>query len=347
MIEDRGSGSEQAGPPTAGLGKANSAVLHPTRNAGRGDPTGAEPVLVLKVGQPAVLVERDRAAQRVLGRAGPSVFGSDQDDALAGPGPVDGAGCGTLENLHVLDVVRIEVDRPIRRRGAAVQRPAGDVVVGNRVVDRYAVDHEERLSVLGRDGGQAAYLNERGGAGITRARGHLDIGCLGRQRIHHVRLVASDDGLRVNAAAACAKLLHLRCGAGTGYHDLTQLQRVVGEAEILNCGAGAQIDLSGPCLEPDQAGGHGHRPRRHPGPRNQDGVAAVGASCGSRTQLFDDDGRRGQRLPCLAGDPAGKGGRLLSQDLPWQERKCGQDPRPQERTPRHSRQCFCHVLFPP
>src|SRR5213592_2973572 len=55
------------------------------------------------------VVGGDRAAERVVGRAGFTVLGRDQHDALAGARTVDGRRGRTLEDLDRLDVVGVDV----------------------------------------------------------------------------------------------------------------------------------------------------------------------------------------------------------------------------------------------
>src|SRR6185437_4301288 len=107
------------GAPAARLSEAHRAIHRPPRDAGRRLAAGAQPVFVLELGQATMVVDSDRAAQAVSGCAWAAALGCDQDNALACSRPVDRTGRRTFEDLHVCDVIRVDVDSAIGRGRAA------------------------------------------------------------------------------------------------------------------------------------------------------------------------------------------------------------------------------------
>src|SRR5213082_3041262 len=102
------------------------------------------------------VVEGGRGAEREACRAGATRLGGDEHDPGARARAVDGAGGRTLQDLHRLDVVRVQVHRPVRYdrafRLAELRRLTAPVVDAvevrrgeGRVVHRHAVHDKERL----------------------------------------------------------------------------------------------------------------------------------------------------------------------------------------------------------
>ena len=188
------------------------------------------------------VVGRDRAAERVAGRAGGAVLGRDEHHPLARARAVDGRGGRTLQNLHRLDVAGVDIRGPVGLRGPldrARGEAVGRVEVGGRegrVVDRHAVHHEQRLGAAGvgeahgtlppdRDVGARARLAAR--------RRHGDVGGFGGERLDHVPFVAALDEIGADVVAHVAELLGRRGGTGARHNDLAELQWVRREHEVL------------------------------------------------------------------------------------------------------------------
>ena len=123
----------------------------------------ALPIRPLQPYEMVHVVERRGRAQRETRRAGAAGLRRDQDDALARARAVDRTRSSAFHDLHVLDVVRVQVHRPVRDDGAFARVPAVVRVEARRrrcrIVDGHAVHHDERL-VIPDERADAADLDE-------------------------------------------------------------------------------------------------------------------------------------------------------------------------------------------
>ena len=131
--------------------------------AGRCDAVVAETVRglqrILAVDVVDVQIRRKRVARRTCA----ATFRCDQDDTVGGALPINGGRSGALQNFDAFNICGIHVNEAVRRDGAAGRRL-------RRVIDRHAVDDEQRLTVtLQRF--QAANGDRRARARLARARG--------------------------------------------------------------------------------------------------------------------------------------------------------------------------------
>src|SRR5712692_4509079 len=106
-------------------------------------------------------------------RTGAAGLRGDQYDALARAGAVDRPRSRARQDVQRLDVVGVQIHRPVRHhrafaRVAAVVRIEVRSRLG-RVVNGNAIDHDEGL-VVAHDRTDATDLDERRGTGITRLR---------------------------------------------------------------------------------------------------------------------------------------------------------------------------------
>ena len=132
----------------------------------------------------------------------PSFLGGDQDDAVAGPGAVEGGCGGTLEDGHGLDVLGVDV----LQAATHVGRRIPEVVVGgaDEVVHRNAVNHDERL-VQAREGVVAAE-DDAGRSARTVGRTHDgNAGYLARQGVGQVRFTGLQQGVALHVLKGIAQ----------------------------------------------------------------------------------------------------------------------------------------------
>ena len=168
--------------------------------------SGLQRIFVIEV------IERDLALRGVPRRARLAALGSDEDDALPCTRAVERTGRRAFQDLDVLDVVRVDVRRPVLlRRSLDLARAQAVVWIEVRgrvaaVVDRHAVDDEERLAVPRRETARATYADVGSRAGLTARLGHLDVRRLPRKPFDDVRLVAARDRRRVDVVAHVAEL---------------------------------------------------------------------------------------------------------------------------------------------
>ena len=301
VIEGRGSRSQQR-PPAPRFAESDPAIGRASRDAGRRCAPSPQPVLVLEIREIGVLIDREGRAEGIAGRAGTALLRRNQDDARAGTRAVHRARGRALQHFHVLDVVGIDIDGPVRRRRAAVERAGYRVVVADGIVDRYAVHHDERLAILSADGCQAADLDERRCAWLSRRRSHGDVGSLGGKTVDQVLLAAPDDLRRVDRASHRAKLLHFGDPAQAGDDDLTELERIGFEGEIEGLFDPGQQDASGAGFVSDEPRGHAHRVAGEARRRQRDGVPAVRPGGGAETPALDHHGGLSQRVAVGRGD---------------------------------------------
>ena len=199
------------------------------RGARARDPAGALAVLHLQRIRVIHLVDRRRAAERVVrATACAAVFRRDEDDALPGARAVERARGRALQHLHRLDVVGVHVRCPVRVRGIADEIGGGRHC---RVIDWRSVDHEQRLS-RSRDGLEPADVNARRGAGVTGLRRHQDVRCLGGERVHEVLFVAAQEFGSRDGVDRVAEFLRKGLGARAGDDDLAQVERIALEREV-------------------------------------------------------------------------------------------------------------------
>src|SRR6185436_13484103 len=101
-----------------------------------------------------------------------------------------------------------------------------------RVVDRLAVDDEQRLTVA--LNGLEATDDDRGTrAGVAGLRGDLHAGGLRRERVDDVRLVGFLDLLGFDRVDRVPKLLDRRGRTRADDDDFAESERVGGEREVL------------------------------------------------------------------------------------------------------------------
>ena len=260
------------------------------------------------------VVERGGGAQREMRCAGVAGLGRDHDDALPRAGAVDRPRSRTLQDLYRLDVVGVQVHRPVRHhrafaRVAAVVRIEVRSRLG-RVVNRHAIHNDERL-VVAHDRANATDLDERRRTGITRLRADEHVRGLRRQSFDDILLVALDDLVRGNVVPHAPEFLGRAGRARARHHDFTELQRVRGEIEILLHDSRLERHLNSRRLVPKAACDDGDGlPRLRTSAGDHDRVAAIIPRVCSQPERGNDDFRVPDRR-AHRHDPTAQGDRLL------------------------------------
>ena len=277
-------------PADAGAGLVALAVHEHTRRVAARERIGMYAASALpetrlqRVGVVDVVERRGRPEAEVR-RARAAGLGRDQNHAKRRARAVDRARRRPLQDLHRLDVVRIDVSRAVRLNGplglaAGGDGPApvvGSVEVRRRergVVDRHAIDHEQRL-VGPEDRADAPDVDERARARVTRLLQHGDVGCLSRERLHNVRLACLLDQIRRHVVAHVAQLLRFSRGPGAGHDHFAELQRVGREHEVVRHAARGEGDLGALRLVAQASRGHRHGLARDAGAGHDDRVTTV------------------------------------------------------------------------
>jgi hypothetical protein len=327
VIEDRLAGDGQVGAPAPEAGPAGVELGAPQRRRHTAQ-TLAEPGLEWVFA--GYVIDAHRTAQGVPSGARGSLLGGDQHDALSGPGAVDGCGGRALQDLDRLDIVGVHVSRPIGLGGAldlARSKPLDQVEIGGGeagVVDRHPIHHEERLRLSGpgqADGALPPDRHIRRGARLAARLGDVDVGCLGRERLHYVGLIGALDLLAGNVVPHCPELLGLGDGARPGDDDFAELQRIGLQGEVLVDRPFAQRDLHRLGLVADSARGKRNGLSLDPGGRDQDRVLPVCPGGRPQPEGWDRYRGSGERLSRVVVDLAGYRDRLLRSEYGGKNRE--------------------------
>ena len=239
------------------------------------------------------------------------MLGLDQDDAVGGPGAVDGARRGIFENGDGFDVVGVEeVQRVAGQRGCATD--ADPARFGGQVLDRDPVDHVQWL-VAGADRGATADPDLHTGPGPTAVLRDVHAGDTAPNQIVDVRDHA-DVGLvhvdrRDRPGDGDAAL-----GTVSGYHDLVQHHGLTPQRELHRRRlSGPDRDLLRHGSVPDETGRHTVGSRGDVAQRER----TVGSRGRPALRSFDHyagtgHGSEGRGVRDASGDAAGLRGKLAS-----------------------------------
>ena len=247
-----------------------------------------------------------------------TVFGRYQNHAVCRARAVNRSRRGTLQNLHVLDVIGVDVDHAVRRRcsleltayilaadsgSARIDRI--EVRRGERVVsDRNTVDDEERLDVPVQRA-KTSNLNARISTGISRRLRDLDVRRFPGERLDQIRFVCLLDQIRRDDVANVAESLNgTRCSRA-GHNDLAELQRVCRKCDILRHRSGCQRDPNRLDTVSNPPRRERNRLTRDARSRNGDRISTVVTGYCSEPKLRDRHCDIGQGTPILCSDPTG------------------------------------------
>jgi hypothetical protein len=148
VVEYRCTGPGQIGAPASETCGRAKLIAGPR---GRRDAAETLPKAPLQRILTGEVVDTHRRPQGIAGLTRLALLRGDEHHALAGTRAVDGGRCRSLQDLHRLDVVGVDISRAILLGSAFVltgSQALDQIEVGGgeaRVVDGHAVDHKERL----------------------------------------------------------------------------------------------------------------------------------------------------------------------------------------------------------
>ena len=251
-------------------------------------------VAVLVVGKPQrrlhVRAERGGDAETLVGGALPAL-GRVHDRAVGRARAVQRRRVWTLQHRYRCDVVGADIRRGVADVVTTERAAAVAAVRGRGVVDRNAVDDDQRL-VLAQNRARAADHDARRAERTRRAR-YLHAGDFAAERRHHVvggdvRQLCTGNGLRGEREAA-----RLPFDAQRRHDDLGQLDGAFCERDVLLDGGAGESDGHRARLVADATDGelHGAAAAR----REHEAISAVVIRRGAHAQRGDTDDRAGER----------------------------------------------------